>query len=130
MDVTIESMMALGALGVSAGVALSLWTTTRRLAATVGALENRVTQLTAGIALLTDTTEGGFRDVAIEVGRFAPAPPAPRPRPRAASQRRIASAARRGRSVQEIAASEEVSEGEVRLRLNLENKGRTNAAMR
>lgn len=127
---TIESMVALGALGISAGVGLAWWTTARRLAATVGALEHRITQLTAGIALLTDTTEGGFRDVAAEVGRFAPAPAAPRPRPRAATQRRIASAARRGRSVQEIAAREEVSEGEVRLRLNLENTGRANASMR
>jgi hypothetical protein len=130
MDVTIESMVALGALGISAGVGLAWWTSARRLAATVGALENRITQLAAGIALLTDTTEGGFRDVATEVGRLAPVPAAPRPRPRAATQRRMASAARRGRSVQEIAAREEVSEGEVRLRLNLENKGRANASMR
>jgi DNA-directed RNA polymerase specialized sigma24 family protein len=130
MDVTIETVMALGALGIGAGVGLSVWTVARRTAATMRAVESRLTQLTAGIALLTDTTEGGLRDVAIEVGRLAPEAPAVRPRPRAASQRRIASAARRGRSVQEIAAIEDVSEGEVRLRLNLASQGLTNASVR
>ncbi len=57
-----------------------------------------------------------------------------RPRPRAATQRRIAGAARRGTTVQDIAAAEQMSEGEVRLRLQLEKaqKERVNnyAAMR
>ncbi len=126
---TLELTIAVGALGISLAAGLSLWISGRRAAATVAALEHRLTQLTAGIALLTDTTEGGLRDIAVEVGRFAPAAPAAKPR-RAATQRRIAGAARRGRSVQDIAASENVSEGEVRLRLNLDNSGLTNAAVR
>jgi hypothetical protein len=41
---------------------------------------------------------------------------ATRPTQRAAAQRRVSTAARRGRSVQGVAAKEEMSEGEVRLR--------------
>jgi hypothetical protein len=82
-------------------------------------LNDRVFHLVAGLSLLTDTTEGGLRDIAVEIARTA-ASPAPAPRPaRAATQRRIATAARRGRSVEQIAAAEKVSEGEVRLRLEL-----------
>jgi hypothetical protein len=36
------------------------------------------------------------------------------------TQRRIAGEARRGRTIQDIAATEQISEGEVRLRLELE----------
>jgi hypothetical protein len=78
----------------------------------------RMTHLIAGMSLLTDTTETGLRDVATEIGRAGTTSSA-RPRPRAATQRRIASAARRGQSVQEIAAAEQVSEGEISLRLQI-----------
>lgn len=126
---TIDMAIALGALGISMAASVSLWVAGRRNAVTLAALEHRLTQLTAGIALLTDTTEGGLRDIAVEVGKFTPAAPAARPR-RAATNRRIAGAAKRGRSLQEIAASEDVSEGEVRLRLNLDNSGLSNASVR
>ena len=43
----------------------------------------------------------------------------PSRRPRAATQRRVSTAARRGRSVQDIAAKEKMSESEVRLRLQM-----------
>ncbi len=85
-------------------------------------LSGRMTNLVAGISLLTDTTETGLRDVAHEIGRAA-STDAPRPRQRAATQRRITTAARRGRSVQEIAAAEQLSEGEVNLRLQLAQSG-------
>lgn len=85
-------------------------------------LNGRMTNLVAGISLLTDTTETGLRDVANEIGRAA-AMEAPKPRQRAATQRRITTAARRGRSVQEIAAAEQLSEGEVNLRLQLAQSG-------
>jgi len=127
--VTLELGIALGALGVSLTAGAWLWIAGRRTAASLATVEHRLTQLTAGIALLTDTTETGLRDVAVEVGRFAPPAPAAKPR-RAATQRRIAGAARRGRSLQEIAATENVSEGEVRLRLNLDNQSLGNAAVR
>jgi hypothetical protein len=82
-------------------------------------LEQRIARLQEGVNLLTDTAETGFRQVAVEIERLArPAGPlaTPVPRPTAA---RLRAAARRGRSVKEIAAAEHVSEGEVRLRLSL-----------
>ena len=94
-------------------------------------LDDRMAHLIAGVSLLTDTTEGALRDVAAEITRQAGVKePAPRARTRAVAQRRVASAARRGRSVQDIAASEQVSEGEVRLRLQLDRaeKERVNHA--
>ncbi|HEV8316632.1 MAG TPA: hypothetical protein VGQ10_04450 [Vicinamibacterales bacterium] len=86
-------------------------------------LDDRLAHLTAGISLLTDTTESGLRDVAQEIGRLA-ASSLDKPRVRAARQRRIATAARRGRSVEDIAVTEQVSEGEVRLRLQLADSPR------
>lgn len=85
-------------------------------------LDERMAHLTASISLLTDTAEGGLRDVAQEIERLASmgAKPA-KPKARAATQRRVSNAARRGRSVQDIAAKEQMSEGEVRLRLQLAN---------
>jgi hypothetical protein len=83
-------------------------------------LDGRVAHLSAAMALLTDTLEGGLHDVAREVSRLnaqpAAAPVVPRAS-RAAAQRRIRGAAKRGRSVREIAAAEQMSEGEVRLML-------------
>jgi len=87
--------------------------------AAVERLDDRIAHLLAGVSLLTDTTEGALRDVATEIHRLATSDTS-RPRPRAATQRRIAGAARRGTTVQDIAATEEMSEGEVRLRLQLE----------
>jgi hypothetical protein len=88
--------------------------------AAIERLDDRVAHLLAGVSLLTDTTEGALRDVAAEISRLAAVTGQERPKSRAATQRRVASAARRGRSVQDIAASEQVSEGEVRLRLQLD----------
>jgi hypothetical protein len=126
--------LAAGALVAAAAAAVMGWRSTRQSTETLAALETRVTQLTAGIALLTDTTEVGLRDVATEIGRLAaPTVTTPaRPRARAVTQRRITGAAKRGRSVQEIAALEDVSEGEVRLRLNIDkqSKGQAHAAVR
>lgn len=90
-------------------------------------LDDRISHLLAGVSLLTDTTEGALRDVATEVTRLASTQDAARTRPRAATQRRVTTAARRGRSVQDIAASEEVAEGEVRLRLQLDQAAKERA---
>jgi hypothetical protein len=94
----------------------------RQHQAAVERLDDRMAHLVAGVSLLTDTTEGALRDVATENNRLAASTAADtsRPRPRAATQRRIAGAARRGATVQDIAAAEQISEGEVRLRLKLE----------
>jgi hypothetical protein len=81
-------------------------------------VEDRVAHLTAAISLLTDTTEGALRDLLqrAEQASVRPAKPA---RPSAATARRVNGAARRGRTVQDIASAERMSEGEVRLRLQL-----------
>jgi hypothetical protein len=87
-------------------------------------LEQRVIRLQEGVNLLTDTAETGFRQVAAEIERLTSAtgkaaatlPAAAASRPTAA---RLRAATRRGRTVTEIAAAEQVSEGEVRLRLSL-----------
>ena len=86
---------------------------------TIDRLSSRLTNLVAGVSLLTDTTETGLRDVAGEIGRMAASSVVAKPRPRAATQRRMSTAAKRGQTVQEIAAAEQVSEGEVSLRLQL-----------
>lgn len=80
--------------------------------------DDRFGRLTAGVSLLTDTTECGLRDVAQEVERLGQVAP-PRKRSTATVTRRIKTAARRGRKVADIAAAEQLSEGEVRLRLHL-----------
>lgn len=123
--------------GIVAGAALLVigalvWVHVQTQAA-IERLDDRMAHLLAGISLLTDTTEGALRDVAAEITRLAGGREAARPRARAVTQRRVAAAARRGRTVQDIAASEQVSEGEVRLRLQMEKaaKERTrHASMR
>ncbi|MEW6321187.1 MAG: hypothetical protein AB1635_08860 [Acidobacteriota bacterium] len=93
-----------------------LWRVFRLLAA-VERAEDRLSQFSGALALLTETTESGFRALAIEVGRVGKTGAA------AAGSKstngRVARAARRGRTISEIAALEDVSEGEVRLRLHL-----------
>ncbi len=80
-------------------------------------LEARLTHLGEAVALLTDTTQSGFATVAAEMERGGKrrAPAAGR----VATARRIVSAVKTGRSIQDIASDEEVSESEVRLHLGL-----------
>jgi len=85
----------------------------------VDRVAERLGQLLTGISILTDTTEGGLQDLARELERRAAEPGKP---PRAVAARRISVAARRGRSVPDIAAAEQVSEGEIRLQLALAGK--------
>jgi hypothetical protein len=117
-------------LGSVAGAALLLggglvWVHVQMQAA-IERLDDRVSHLLAGVSLLTDTTEGALRDVAAEVTRLGATKEEARPRTRT-TQRRVTAAARRGRSVQDIAAAEEVSEGEVSLRLQLEKAAKERA---
>ena len=95
-----------------------LWLQRRK----VRSLDGRVAHLSAAMALLTDTLEGGLHDVAREVSRLATVQPAAAvsaaaPRNRTTTQRRVRGAAKRGQSVRDIAAAEQMSEGEVRLML-------------
>ena len=87
----------------------------------VRSLDGRVAHLSAAMALLTDTLEGGLHDVAREVSRLSAQPStaaaAVAPRNRTTTQRRVRGAAKRGHSVRDIAAAEQMSEGEVRLML-------------
>jgi hypothetical protein len=84
-------------------------------------LDGRVAHLSAAMALLTDTLEGGLHDVAREVSRLSAQPSTTAavavPRNRTTTQRRVRGAAKRGHSVRDIAAGEQMSEGEVRLML-------------
>jgi hypothetical protein len=108
------------AIGASlAAVAAVIWTHQQQQAA-IDRLDDRIAHLMAGVSLLTDTTEGALRDVAVEIGRLAATAEGNGQETRAASRSRINGAVRRGRTVQDIAANEEMSEGEVRLHLQLE----------
>ncbi len=93
-------------------------------------IDDRLARLSHTMLLLTDATETCFHTLAGRLepaaaepatrGAAKPADPAPAPAAaKAGRTRRVVGAARRGRSALEIAAAEEVSESEVRLRLHL-----------
>ena len=90
-----------------------------RLIVTTRALDRvqaRMANQGEALSLLTDTSENGFSAIARELDRLATPEAKPARRP---STRRVATAARKGRTIADIAAEERVSEGEVRLRLHL-----------
>jgi hypothetical protein len=109
-----------GLLGLGAAALMQTWLVWRatRSLARVATIEGRLEKFGDAIALLTDTTESAFRAVATEMTRPAPRPTTKAPAS-AARTRRIRGAATRGATVQQIAAAEEVAEGEVRLRLQV-----------
>ena len=80
-------------------------------------LEQRLAHFGEALALLTDTTQAGFASVASELERTGARRTTTTSR--AAASRRIVGAAKKGRSIQDIAASEDVSESEIRLHLGL-----------
>jgi hypothetical protein len=127
-------LAALGTTGAGAAWALAAAGLTIAVATVVGLLrqravlirlDERMTHLTAAVSLLTNTTEEGWRSAVAELARSGEAAPAAVP-PHAAvpapeSRRaRLARAAGHGRSVPDIAAAEQMSEGEVLLHLLLE----------
>jgi hypothetical protein len=85
---------------------------------TVGRFGERLAHLTAALELLTDTTESGLLSVSAELSRSA-TERRPARSSRGATSRRISTAAQRGHSIEEIAARESLSHGEVRLHLQL-----------
>jgi DNA-binding NarL/FixJ family response regulator len=91
-----------------------LWRVLDRLGA-LTRVEDRLSTLAHSMALLTDATETCFQAIAGQLD------PERRPAPveRSTRQRRVVGAARRGRSVTDIAVAEDVAESEVRLRLHL-----------
>jgi Flp pilus assembly protein TadB len=95
----------------------------------VARVSERMAHLASALELLTDTTEAGLTTVAQELQRGA-APRAARTT-RGATARRIAGAVRRGRSLEDIASSEGLSESEVRLHIQLTSpEGAGHGAMR
>lgn len=80
-------------------------------------VETRLAHFGEALALLTDTTQAGFTSVAAELEQ--PDRKAVRTPNRAAVSKRIVGAVRRGRSIQDVAADEAVSESEIRLHLGL-----------
>ena len=96
---------------------VALWRIARGMAG-VSRLGERLNRFAEALALLTDTTEAGLATVANELeqsGRRR----ASRTAARASTARRISTAAVRGRSVEEIAALEALSESEIRLHLHM-----------
>jgi hypothetical protein len=88
-------------------------------------VEDRLFTLAHSMALLTDTTETCFLAIAGQLEGERPtrsAAPTERATERATRQRRMVVAARRGRSIMDIAVAEQVAESEVRLRLHLAEK--------
>jgi hypothetical protein len=113
------TMLAVFVAAVGLLVIVTTLISNRRQRRLIERLDDRLTHLHAGLSLLTNTTEDGLRGVALEVTRLAGAAET-RPKAVASTRQRIADAAGHGRSVQDIAATEQVSEGEVLLHLLLE----------
>ena len=82
-------------------------------------LEGRLGHLTDALSLLTETTEAGLRANAVEIARIAAQPASKRVISQRTATSRVARARGRGRTTEQIAADERMSEGEVHLRLRL-----------
>ena len=113
--------------GVVAGIGVAavvqtvlVWRATRAVAR-LASIEARVEKFGDALTLLTDTTESAFRAVATEMTRRPAVAVKAAPAVSAARTRRIKRAVTRGASIHQIAAAEEVAEGEVRLRLQMAN---------
>jgi len=86
-------------------------------AARIERYEERLERFGDVLTMLAETSESGFKAIATELERISARTPARKEAKTSAA--RVAKSARKGRSVQQIAAGEQVSEGEVRLRLSL-----------
>lgn len=120
----LNALLVVGSILVLAQIVM-LWRFTH-VVGTIHRFEARLGHVGDTMTLLTETTETGFRAMALEIERLASAE-STRPDPRA-SATRMTTAARRGRSIPQIAADEDVSEGEVRLRLHLSDQARATKA--
>jgi hypothetical protein len=112
----------------SAAQAWLLWRLSRTVASTAR-LEDKVGHLADALSMLTETSEAGFKAIADELTRRAAAAPLPASRPRTPLAR-LKAAAKKGTSIADIAAAEQMSEGEVRLRLHLAEHARPAARPR
>jgi hypothetical protein len=98
-------------------------------------MEERMSRFSELLCLLTEACHAGFNSMGDEITRIADRPQAP-PRP-PVSGLRLKRAAGRGESITQIAAAEQLAEGEVGLRLFLEeakgarrSKRKTNGSLR
>ena len=110
-----------GGLLMTAPLAACWWTARRTLAASrkgVLEVERRLSQLSSAVELLTDTTESGLQAAFTEIQHLTKTG-IQRTTKQPGLQTRVRRAARKGRNARDIAISEGVSEGEVRLRLTL-----------
>jgi hypothetical protein len=82
-------------------------------------IRDRVSRLTDGLALLTDTTEAGLSTLIKEVEQLGGRRKPSKGSSRASVSKRVAAAADKGEKVAEIATTEGLSESEVRLHLSL-----------
>src|SRR5262245_34843258 len=109
---------------------LAIWRMTSAVRA-VARVNDRLSRFAEALALLTDTTEAGLANVASELERTGGRRAA---RSTRSTSKRITTAARRGRSLEEIAALESMSESEVRLHLHMQGdevaNGAVNGALR
>jgi len=85
----------------------------------LGRLETRLGHLTDALSLLTETSEAGFKSTAVEIARIAERAAEPAAQTSTSATRRVAKAAKKGKTPAEIAAVERLAEGEVNLRLHL-----------
>jgi hypothetical protein len=105
--------------------AVSWWIARRSLVASrdgVYQIEHRLSHLCSAVELLTDTTESGLQSAFAEIQYLAKTGIERAPK-KPGLQTRVRRAARGGRSARQIAQTEGVSEGEVRLRLTLAGGG-------
>ena len=112
----------------SAVQAWLLWRLSRMVASTAR-LEDKVGHLADALSMLTETSEAGFKAIADELTRRQAAAPMPASRARTPIAR-LKAAVKKGTSIAEIAAAEQMSEGEVRLRLHLADHARPAARPR
>lgn len=115
-----DSLLALYAIGGLSVIALAEAIVIVRLSKALKAVTRfgeRLVHLASAMELLTDTTEAGLTNVGVALERSAPQRAARSTR--GATARRIASAARGGRAIEQIAADESLSQSEVRLHLQL-----------
>jgi type II secretory pathway component PulF len=116
-------VIAFGVVVVCAVVLLGLFVWQRRKGRD---LHERLDHLSTALMLLSDTMEASLSDVLRELSRLgaglparASLPPHVAGKSRSVAERRVRSAARRGRSVPDIAAAEGMSEGEIDLMLHM-----------
>jgi hypothetical protein len=109
-------MAGLASLVVVEGLAI---VTLSRSVRKVSRVSEKIAHLNSALVLLTDTTEAGMASIAAELERIGTLERSSTAVNRGATSRRIAAALLNGHSLEQIAASEALSESEVRLHMRL-----------